>query len=145
MTDIPEMALSIMNPWAWLIVNGHKDIENRDWQPHNHGLKFRGPVAIHAGRNFDRDAFGDVRNGRHPVTGASGCDWGPDDTYVQMFAGKLNGGILGVAEIVDVVTRSESEWFVGKYGFVIRNAEPVDFIPVKGALGFFNWRKMLDA
>ncbi|AWI90326.1 hypothetical protein C0214_19955 [Methylobacterium sp. DM1] len=32
-------ALSIMQPWAWLIVNGHKDIENRDWRGH-----FRGPA-----------------------------------------------------------------------------------------------------
>lgn len=25
-------ALSIRQPWAWLIANGHKDIENRTWQ-----------------------------------------------------------------------------------------------------------------
>jgi hypothetical protein len=24
-------ALSLMQPWAWLMVNGHKDIENRNW------------------------------------------------------------------------------------------------------------------
>ena len=24
-------ALSIKQPWSWLIVHGHKDIENRDW------------------------------------------------------------------------------------------------------------------
>jgi hypothetical protein len=35
-------ALSIKQPWAWLIVNGHKDIENRDWRSDNPGLKYRG-------------------------------------------------------------------------------------------------------
>jgi len=30
-------ALSILQPWAWLVVNGHKDIENRTW-----GTGFRG-------------------------------------------------------------------------------------------------------
>ena len=41
--DYPRKALSIQQPWAWLIVNDHKDIENRDWRTH-----YRGPVLIHA-------------------------------------------------------------------------------------------------
>jgi ASCH domain-containing protein len=24
-------ALSVRQPWAWLIVNGYKEVENRDW------------------------------------------------------------------------------------------------------------------
>ena len=31
------IALSIRQPWAWLIVNGYKDIENRDWKTHYRG------------------------------------------------------------------------------------------------------------
>ena len=38
-------ALSIRQPWAWLIVNGYKDIENRDWP-----TKFRGRMLVHAPR-----------------------------------------------------------------------------------------------
>ena len=30
-------ALSIQQPWAWFIVNGYKDVENRTWS-----TKFRG-------------------------------------------------------------------------------------------------------
>lgn len=26
------IALSIRQPWAWLIINAGKDIENRDWK-----------------------------------------------------------------------------------------------------------------
>src|SRR5436189_5084024 len=41
----PSMkALSVRQPWAWLIVNGYKDIENRDW-----ATKRRGRIWIHAG------------------------------------------------------------------------------------------------
>lgn len=34
-------AISIRQPWAWLIANGFKDIENRDW-----ATKFRGDGSV---------------------------------------------------------------------------------------------------
>lgn len=129
--DIPEKALSIMQPWAWLIVNDHKDIENRDWR-----TSFRGLVAIHAGKKMDGDVADDVRCGVNPLTGRS--------LDLAELPGDFDrGGIVGVAEIVDCVANSTSRWFVGRYGFVIRNARPVPFIPVRGALSFFDWRANL--
>ena len=81
-------ALSIMQPWAWLIVAGHKDIENRSWP-----TSFRGPVLIHAGKRLDPD-----------LEDAQDWPWRaidrPDDFEV--------GGIVGEAEIVDCVTASAS-------------------------------------
>lgn len=120
-----------MQPWAWLIVNGYKDIENRDWKPWNPGLKFRGRVLIHAGKKIDKDTgFGDlVLAGRHPITGE------PLPDVVSSFE---TGGIVGAATIVDVVTESESPWFYGTYGLVIKDARPLPFVPCKGQLGFFN-------
>lgn len=53
------------------------------------------------------------------------------------------GGIIGIADIVDCISESDDPWFMGPYGIVLANARPVDFIPVKGALGFFDWRKNL--
>ena len=47
------------------------------------------------------------------------------------------GGIVGEAEIVDCVTQSDSPWFEGPYGFVLRNAHPLPFRPCRGRLGFF--------
>ena len=55
--------------------------------------------------------------------------------------GLPRGGIVGTARIEGCVSRSTSPWFVGKYGFIIRYARPCAFIPVKGELGFFEWRK----
>lgn len=119
-------ALSIMQPWAWLIVNGHKEIENRNWRCH-----YRGPILIHAGKKLDRDAFADLNEFRHPVHGG---DLPPP--IDPPFRYDL-GGIVGEAEIVDCVERSDDPWFVGRFGIVLRNAKPLPFSPCKGALGFF--------
>lgn len=112
-----------MQPWAALIVHGRKDIENRSWP-----TRFRGPVLIHAGKKLDLDAQDDLDAGMHPVTG---------DYFDKDGLTFDRGGIVGVAEIVDCVTSSRSPWFVGEYGFLIRNARPLPFMPCRGALGFF--------
>ena len=53
--------LSVRQPWAWLLVNGYKDIENRNW-----ATEFRGRCFIHAGKNFDQEGYDWVRrNFRH--------------------------------------------------------------------------------
>ena len=49
------------------------------------------------------------------------------------------GHILGSVEIVDCVTTHPSAFFVGQYGFVLRNPAPLATpVPLKGALSFFN-------
>ncbi len=108
-------ALSIKQPWAWLITSGQKDIENRSWP-----TKYRGPILIHAGKQRDRE-FND--RGLPPIN------------YIG-YKDQI-GGIIGIAEIVDCVTKSDSPWFFGEYGFVLANARPVPFYPCKGQLGIF--------
>jgi hypothetical protein len=44
-------ALSLLQPWASLVTIGAKKIETRSWQ-----TKYRGPLAIHAAKNFPREA-----------------------------------------------------------------------------------------
>lgn len=118
------LALSIWQPWAWLIANGHKDLENRDWP-----TKFRGPFLIQASKTIDAEAIEELRNHRHPVTGKP--------VSFDLPAEFERGGIVGQAEIVDCVTASRSPWFVGKFGFLIRNARPLPFQACRGQLGFF--------
>jgi hypothetical protein len=129
MSDLPSVALSIRHPWAWLIVNGHKDIENRDWRTH-----FRGLVLIHAGKAWGQDerwVHEDLLDGVNPASGAFlQPNFQPPQSYDL-------GGIVGVAEVVDCVTKSNSPWFVGDFGFVLRNARPLPFMPCRGQLGFF--------
>ena len=46
--------LSVRQPWAWLIVAGHKDIENRKWR-----TSYRGPEKFTGknGLNFSGPAW----------------------------------------------------------------------------------------
>jgi len=127
--DLPQKAISIRQPWAWAIVNAGKDIENRTWS-----TKYRGPVCIHAGVHKNMDDH----------LGAAMFMQGMD-IVAPLFIHMRRGGIIGVADIVDCVDASESPWFFGPYGFVLRNVRPVAFIHVNGALGFFDWRKNLIA
>ena len=45
-------ALTIQQPWASLIASGDKLYETRTWP-----TKYRGPIAIHAGKQIDPDVF----------------------------------------------------------------------------------------
>ena len=48
------------------------------------------------------------------------------------------GGIVGMAEITDCVKDSNSPWFEGPFGFVIKNPRPLPFYPMPGKTGFFD-------
>ena len=122
-------ALSIRQPWAWLIINAGKDIENRSWP-----TRFRGRFLIHAGKAMTMDEFLDARAFVMDTLESVGKEIGLP-TYTELR--QMCGGIVGEAEIVGCVTDSQSPWFVGQFGFVIRNARPLPFSPCKGALGFF--------
>ena len=114
-------ALSIKQPWSWLIVNGYKDIENRDWK-----TKFRGEFLIHAGKKFDKDGWLWAKENFPDI---------PLPHDIEEFD---LGGIVGKSSIIDCVDQSASPWFFGEYGFVLSNSSPLPFVPYKGQLGFFN-------
>lgn len=132
MDGLPKFAISIRQPWAWAIINAGKDIENRDWS-----TKFRGPVCIHAAKGMTGDEFNGFMRTIHHISLSRPF---PKGAAVPHSKALLRGGIIGTAEIVDCVEASNSPWFFGRYGFVLRNVQPVEFIPCKGALGFFKWQ-----
>lgn len=133
MTQPQRLALSVRQPWAWLIVNGFKDIENRDWR-----TRHRGPVLIHAAKTLDQTAHELVRNGFHPVTGDNSLHGNHYALQCYLNGDLMRGGIVGAVEIVDVVEQSDSPWFVGRYGFVLRKAQPFRrFYPMRGMPGLF--------
>lgn len=125
------IALSIRQPWAWLIVNAAKDVENRTWP-----TLFRGNCLIHAGKTMTRaeyDAAAEFVLGLPPLTLPPDFEF-PTFEYLKTQC----GGVVGRMRISGCVPRSESPWFVGPYGFVIDGATSETFRPFKGALGFFN-------
>ena len=112
-------ALSIRQPWAYLIVTGHKDVENRTWK-----TSLKGRIAIHAGKNFDREGYEWVK---------SSFPFIPLPLPEEF----ERGGIIGEATITGCVDALDSPWFFGPHGFTVENGKVVDFIPCKGKLGFF--------
>jgi len=119
--------LSIRQPWAWLIVNRHKDLENRDWT-----TRYRGPVLIHAGACLDDDWFtttGQVDE--HPMRDYAPLSMPARHDYPIK-------SILGIATLIDVVEQYPSPWFVGRYGLVFMDAKPFKKpIPYSGSLKLF--------
>ncbi|QGJ76035.1 ASCH domain-containing protein [Sinorhizobium meliloti] len=131
--DLPKFALSIRQPWAHSILHLGKTVENRDWP-----TRFRGRVCIHAAKGMTRQEWTDCMEwARHVATVDASINGKRFPAYNEL----PRGGIVGTAEIVDVVTAMDSPWFFGKYGFVLKDPQPCDLIPVKGALSFFDWRK----
>lgn len=119
-------ALSVRQPWAWLIVAGYKDIENRAWS-----TRYRGRIYIHASRKLDKGGLATIISGSINIT-QSVQDALSQKTHLERSA------IIGEVDIVDCVTQSSSPWFTGPYGFVLKN--PVLYerpISCKGKLGLF--------
>lgn len=121
------LALSIRQPWAWLILHGGKDIENRDWS-----TKVRGRVLIHASKGMTLDEWSDAWEFAGSAARQLGRDAGVTAHTIE------RGGIVGSVEIINCTTHSDSRWFVGRHGFVLRDPKPLPFVPWKGRLGFFD-------
>ena len=107
---LPTKAISIRQPWCQHILYDGKDVENRTWP-----TRYRGPVLIHASKGIDAEDRETVREFEMP-----------------------RGGIVGIMTITGCVTDLDSEWFFGPYGFLIRDARPLPFVPCRGMLGFFD-------
>lgn len=118
-------ALSIRQPWAWLIVNGHKDIENRDWS-----TSYRGQVLIHAGKTMARRYYEDIATDLALRFG--------DRITLPAYELLERGGVVGAATITGCVSASSSPWFQGEFGFVMADARPLPFHACNGMLGYFD-------
>ena len=113
-------ALSLRQPWAWLLAGGLKDIENRTWR-----TWYRGRFFIHASKTFDDAAYVALLRQWDGV-----IDFPDRDEFER-------GGIVGAATVVDCVRWHASPWFTGPFGFVIEDAVRLRFTPWRGMLNFF--------
>lgn len=126
--NLPPLALSVRQPWAWAIVAGHKRIENRTADSIAAGRMRPGPICIHAATGLKQDEFqwAHWRLDRHGVT----C---PHPSEL------VRGAIIGTAVVTEIVSHSDSEWFGGPRGLVLTEARQITPIPAPGALGYFEW------
>ena len=117
-------ALSIKQPFAYLILNEFKTLENR-----NNLKNFKGTFLIHASKQWD-DTWTDK------------CGSGVSVSVIKYGINKIKdtmrfGGIIGYAEITGFTENPETQWFTGKYGLKIKNPNPLPFTPCPGQLSFF--------
>lgn len=126
-------ALSIRQPWASMILNGPKRIENRmsrTWT--------RGWVLIHAAQTFDATAELWLKDQIKKYTA-------PLDLAALMTAKTIalrpnlpSGGIIGAMHITDCVQASDSPFFMGRHGYVIDRVVELPFHPCRGLPGIFD-------
>lgn len=121
-------ALSIRQPWAWLIVGGHKNVENRQWS-----TSHRGPLLIHAAKGMTLTEY---RLCHHYAAGRG--------VMLPTFDELLRGGIVGQVNLRncfymhDDYRRSlSSPWFEGPYGWHMIDAQPLPFFACRGQLRLF--------
>jgi hypothetical protein len=120
-------ALSIRQPWAWLIIHGGKDIENRTWH-----TKLRGRFLVHAAKGMTKAEY---IAALEVVIGAASFETLKN---LPMMEDLERGGIVGSVELVDSIDTSESPWYMGEKAFVLRDPKPLPFTPLKGRLNFFD-------
>lgn len=152
MRDLPERALTLWQPWAWLVAAGHKPIENR---PPGFSFKsFRGDFWIHAGAEPNDKAFQESWRQAHDLAKQIiGAD------FRFPCHGELSfGAIIGRATITGIIpphhpleqrvqgdlcitpVREVVPWhFPEQYGFKVEHAELLAKpVPCRGFQGF--WR-----
>lgn len=129
-------ALSIRQPWAWLIIHGGKDIENRVWN-----TKHRGVFLIHAAKGMKGADFDAAWEFTRDID--QNLAWRLLDQ--KHGAGFERGGIIGAANLYTVIhplrpieMPQRLPWHMPEqFGFVLGDQRPLPFLPCKGALGFW--------
>lgn len=116
-------ALSIRQPWASMIIQGYKPVENRSWK-----AKHRGPLLIHAAKKYDYDGEWWIKEN---------FKYDPAMAKAIKDSQSLRGGIIGSVTMVDCVSSHPSPWYAGEWAFVFIDPKPIDFYPCPGKLSFF--------
>lgn len=136
-------ALSIRQPWAWLILRPDikdpaarqeaaaagvlKLVENRTWT-----TEYRGRILVHAAKGMTKAEYLSGRDMIHQVTLDIPDSFPLPDQLER-------GGIVGAVDIVGCcITSSSSRWHTpGLIGLLLANPEPLPFRAMPGKLGLF--------
>ena len=128
-------ALSIRQPWAWLIVHGYKTLENRTWKLPEAMIGQR--IVVHAGLKMgpglDKVWIMDRLSayGRNMFIHAENTG--------SFHLGALVGEVEIVRRFVARIDPPSPKWYMGPEAFWLHAARPYETpIPYPGHLGFFD-------
>lgn len=124
-------ALSLTQPYATLVALGAKKIETRSWK-----TPYRGPLAIHAAKGF-------------PLWAKMACQ---EPYFMRFLEGHSLplGWVIATCELVDCVRItadnappepefSFGDYTPGRWMWHLANVKQIKPVPVKGALGLWEW------
>jgi hypothetical protein len=121
-------AISVRQPYAWAIIHGGKDVENRSQRA---AFQFKPAIGarllIHASKRMTAAeyavavAFMAKLGVRHPQR-----------------EGLQFGGVIGSVFVRDIVSSSDSPWYQkGATALLFADPKPEPFVPVHGHTGLF--------
>ena len=110
-------ALTIWQPWASMIANGRKPVENRTWKPRAGELRVGDVFAIHAGKTHDYESWVVAR----AIVRALGHQYEPFGLTAR---NAPYGALVGVATLDEVrdSPRDRDPWWCGPVGWYLRDA-----------------------
>lgn len=129
-------ALSLLQPWASLVVLGHKKIETRSWT-----TAYRGPLLIHASLGKSGKAFARFPEIRQYIPEFDTLPFGAliGEVFLEEVI-RFDGAGDDFLQSITLEERAFGDFSAGRYGFVLKDAvafeEP---IPAKGRLGIWAW------
>jgi hypothetical protein len=131
-------AISLLQPWATLVVMGVKTIETRNW-----GTKHRGPILIHASQRKAGSIFAMEPHFKK---------------YIDDFKKLPFGAIVGQATITDVIRvehlgmsdesinrltleeKAFGDYSEGRYAWILEDHLQFDYpIPARGTLSIWEY------
>lgn len=130
------LALTILQPWAYAIRHLGKDIENRMWTPPAKLIGER--FCIHAGqfKPTEKPSAHNEKLAEALSDLVAHCELRgieiPEGHNGASVAAE-SGAIVAVATLDSVVMASDSPWFVGKFGWVLRDVVNIEPVPMRGA------------
>lgn len=130
----PIRALTICQPFASLIADGSKWVENRTWC-----TSHRGPLAIHAGsstRYLEPKELADYPTGGIvAVADLVAC------VRLSNVVGHVAHDCQELARLsIDRMHFLNHEHTEGPWCWILQNVQPCDFVKVQGAQGIWNFR-----
>jgi hypothetical protein len=124
-------ALSLKQPYAWLIANGYLLVDDRTW-----GTQYCGLMLIHASKGLYEHYYDYIKSNTNiPIPSKDKLEY---------------GGVVGIAKLVLCcrpgelpagISREQRAHFGGihqeYFGFLFEQARPLALMPCPGKLGIF--------
>ena len=126
-------ALSMMQPYAWLVAHGYLSVDDRTWP-----TAYRGPLAVHASKGFHLPYYNFLR---------AHTEW-----PLPAPADFEHGGVVAIVTLKDCMApeaplgtpmrqldlRRAHFGAPGHYGFVLGEPRRLGFVPFRGNRGLFD-------